>query len=129
MKYRLCLEERKYGFGIYPGRYGALHLGIDDVYGYNEDEKGLRFVVPVKPPMRFYRRWFKSAVVSISKRLHIKRQPTLHEEELEALERLQMHLNEPGSVSQSSGNEACGTNEEHGSHEGGEGLNVRNRVS
>jgi Protein of unknown function (DUF3433) len=94
MKYRLCLDERRYGFGIYPGRYGALHFGIDDVYGYHEDEKGLRFVAPLKPPMRLYRRWLKKAGVWSAKKLHIKRQPTLHEEELEVLQRLQTHLQE-----------------------------------
>jgi hypothetical protein len=94
MKYRLCLDERRYGFGIYPGRYGALHFGIDDVYGYHEDEKGLRFVAPLKPPMRFYRRWLKKVGVWSARKLHIKRQPTLHEEEFEALQRLQMHLQE-----------------------------------
>ena len=92
MTYRLCLEERRYGFGIYPGRYGALHYGIDDVYGYHEGEKGLRFVAPLKPPTRLYRRWLKRAGVWSAKKLHIKRQPTLREEELEALNRLRTHL-------------------------------------
>jgi hypothetical protein len=94
MKYRLCLDERRYGFGIYPGRYGAPHFGIDDVYGYHEDEKGLRFVVPLKPPMRLYRRWFKKVGVWPAKKVHIKRQSTLHKEESEALQRLQIHLQE-----------------------------------
>lgn len=94
MKYRLCLDERRYGFGIYPGRNGALHLGIDDVYGYHQDEKGLRFVAPLKPPMRLHRLWLKKAGVWLAKLLHIKRQPTLHDEELEVLQRLQTHLQE-----------------------------------
>lgn len=64
------------------------------MYGYHEDEKGLRFVAPLKPPMRFYRRWLKKVGVWSARKLHIKRQPTLHEEEFEALKRLQTHLQE-----------------------------------
>jgi hypothetical protein len=94
MKYRLCLDERRYGFGIYSGQYGALHFGIDDVYGYEEVGKGLRFVAPLKPPMRFYRRWLKAPGIWAAKKLHIKRQPTFHEEELMALQTLQTNLQE-----------------------------------
>lgn len=92
MEYRLCLDERLYGFGIYPGRSKALHLGIDDVYGYHEDAKGLRFVTPLKPPMRLYRRWLIKAGVWSAKMLHIKRHPTLDKEESEAMQRLQIEL-------------------------------------
>jgi hypothetical protein len=77
MKYRLCLEERSYGFGVYPGRYGGLHVGIDDVYGYHEDAKGLRFVTPLKPPMRFYRQWLKKFGWWFARKFRIRRQPTL----------------------------------------------------
>ena len=56
MVYRLCLEERKYSFGIYPGRNRALHLGIDDAFGRDEGEKGMRMVTPLEPPKRPHRR-------------------------------------------------------------------------
>lgn len=90
MQYRLCLAERKYGFGVYPGRYSALHIGIDDVYGYGEDDtdKEVRFLAPLRPPMRPHRRLLKRMGDWTAQKFKIKRQPTLKEEELEVLQRL-----------------------------------------
>ena len=94
MEYRLCLAERKYGFGIYHGRNGELNIGIDDAYSCREDKKGLRFVTPVKPPMRLYRRWMRRFVNWPAEKMRIQRQPILNEEEADALNRLQNHLKE-----------------------------------
>lgn len=115
MKYRLCLEERLYGFGIYPGRNGAQHLGIDDVYDHHQGENKLRIVTPLKPPMRPYRRWLKRVGVWSYDLLHIKRQPTLNEEELEVLQKPKVPLKETVSEQAfpSQDRQAAATVEEH----------------
>lgn len=51
MGYRLCVEERQYGFGIYPGSYGTLHLGIDNAYG---EQTKLRVSVFAHFPSTFH---------------------------------------------------------------------------
>ena len=111
MKYRLCLEERLYGFGIYTGRYGALHIGIDDVYGYPGDEIGFRFVAPLKPPMRRYRRWLRGMIKWSAKKLSIKRQPTFHEEELQALQRLHTTLQDQTQAQEAAGEDTRSVSE------------------
>lgn len=115
MEYRLCLEERRYGFGFYKGRCNAIHIGIDDVYGHSSDEIGFRFVAPLKPPMRWYRTWLKSVWIWSCKKMKIKRQPTFSPEELESQERLYLELQETRTpVGDSSNAEIESLDQSHG---------------
>ena len=98
MEYRLCLEKRRYGFGIYSRHKGALHLGIDDVCGYHEHEEGLQPMAPVESRKKLYRRWMKNVWPSVAKALHIKDQEIGHGEEMNLLETMQNHLQEEDSA-------------------------------
>lgn len=86
MESRLKLQEQLYAFGIYPGRDGATHLGIDSAYSYGPGPERVRTVVPVLPPRRLYRRWLRRMQYWILRLCRKDLRPDQTQEELDTIQ-------------------------------------------
>ena len=77
IQYRLCLEERRYAFGTYPGRTGAPHIGIDDAYEGIENE--ILRVQPLTGASSSDWQWTRDVRAWFGKKLRLKRRATFYE--------------------------------------------------
>lgn len=81
---RLRLQEQLYAFGIYPGRDGAVHLGIESAYSYVPEK--VRIVVPILPPRRLHQRWLRRVQYWILRLCRKDLPPDQKQEELDTIQ-------------------------------------------